>query len=245
MVSDTPETALVLNTPLGLPVHGFTASGEEALIWWRRLRREHPQTGLWPILITADSAEYFASPFEQMSPAEAAALCPTLDGAAILVARGDQRLGGYRDAAYAAVIRSELRGEGEWRARPRPPGFGLPFSPDGGPSDVTVALVPASSSWEVPLALHYGGWNDYPNPAEHGAILRYFEQRYGAELVVLTGTTAEFAVSRPPTTRPDAIALAWEYRNYNDGEYDYYLAETLTDLAVSLLGTNAWRAWWD
>ncbi len=84
-----------------------------------------------------------------------------------------------------------------------------------------------------------------PRPAEHGAILRYFEQRYGAELVVLTGTTAEFAVSRPPTTRPDAIALAWEYRNYNDGEYDYYMAETLTDLAASLLGTNEWRAWWD
>jgi hypothetical protein len=108
-----------------------------------------------------------------------------------------------------------------------------------------VALVPVVSPWQVPLALHYGGWNEYPTPAEHAAILRYFHTRYGAELVAMTATTAEFTVGRPPANRLDAVQLAWEYRNYNDGEYDFYFADTLTDLAASLQGTTVWRAWWD
>jgi hypothetical protein len=65
--------------------------------------------------------------------------------------------------------------------------------------------------------LHCGGWNEYPTPAEHAAILRTWESRYGAELVVLTGATAEFAVARPPRTKAEALVLAWEYFVYNDG----------------------------
>ena len=45
--------------------------------------------------------------------------------------------------------------------------------------------------------------------------------------------TAEFAVGRPPHTKADALALAWEYTVYNDGCYDYYRAGNLTDLAAS------------
>jgi hypothetical protein len=72
-----------------------------------------------------------------------------------------------------------------------------------------------------------------------------WENRYGAELVVLTGTTAEFAVARPPRTRADAVTLAWEYFVYNDGYYDLYGADNLTQLAASLLAAPVWLAWWD
>ncbi|MCO8275048.1 DUF4253 domain-containing protein [Actinoplanes sp. TRM 88003] len=60
--------------------------------------------------------------------------------------------------------------------------------------------------------------------------MRYRHDRYGADLVSMTGTTTEFAVSRPPRTHPDALQLAWQYKAYNDGYYDFYFADNLTDL---------------
>jgi hypothetical protein len=183
----------------------------------------------------ADMAAYTSS---QQPPDEDAA--QLLDGGELLASWVQTRLNSY-SADYAGTLRAELRGEGDWRERPGRPGFGLPT----GTEPVVVALVRVEASWQVPLALQYGGWNGYPAPAEHAAILQYFHERYGVELVALTATTAEFAVSRPPIERLDVVRLAWEYRTYNDGEYDYYLADTLTDLAVSLQGALVWRVWWD
>ena len=57
---------------------------------------------------------------------------------------------------------------------------------------------------------------------------------------LLAAPAARYAVARPPATPPDALALAWEYRQYNDGEFDYYRADTLTELAAGcnrLVGT--------
>ena len=48
-----------------------------------------------------------------------------------------------------------------------------------------------------------------------------------------------------PRTRPQALALAWEYFVYNDGYYDYYGADDITQLAAGLLGADTWIAWWD
>lgn len=52
------------------------------------------------------------------------------------------------------------------------------------------------------------------------------------------------AAPRPAWTAV-ALALAWEYHLHNDGGYDPYRAETLTDLAASLLDHPVWRLWWD
>lgn len=115
----------------------------------------------------------------------------------------------------------------------------------GDTREVLVALMPAQASWEIPAVIGYGGWNDYPTPEDHVAILRYWNHRYGAELVAMTGKTVELTVRRPPRTRPEALALAWEYFVYNDGYYDYYGAEDITQLAAGLLGADTWIAWWD
>jgi hypothetical protein len=93
--------------------------------------------------------------------------------------------------------------------------------------------------------LNHDGGNDYPEPAAHLAILRYWHDRYGAELVALTRATAEFSVARPPGTRTDALALAWEFMIYNDGYYDLYGPNNLTDQATGLINAPVWLAWWD
>jgi hypothetical protein len=229
-----------MTTPLDMPVWGFPVRGEDALAAWRQLREQHADTGMWPVVMPPDTPDALVERAYRHRTAQQEAE-EDHDGAALLAQRGAARLARCGDD-YAGTLRAELRGEGEWREREPPPGFGIAAGDRG---DVVIALIPARSPWQVPLALHYGGWNDYPSPAEHAAILRHFHDRYGAELVAMTDTSAEFAVARPPRSRADAIALAWEYRMYNDGEYDNYFADTLTDLAVSLTGADVWRVWWD
>ncbi|BCJ47166.1 hypothetical protein GCM10010168_72450 [Actinoplanes ianthinogenes] len=222
---DLPPTVPLFTTPSGVEVVGFPAAGDDALRWWERLRAEYPASGLWPLLMEEDTPEYLADSYTYATVDESLAQAYALDGSKLLV--------------------PDFVDEGEWPSEPERPGFGLPYFRSGQPAQVTVALVPAAEPWLVPVVLHYGGWNKYPSPGEHAAIMRYWQERYGAELVVLTGTTVEYAVARPPLTRPDALALAGRYRAYNDGEYDLYGAEHLTDLAAGLLGAQVWRMWWD
>jgi hypothetical protein len=45
--------------------------------------------------------------------------------------------------------------------------------------------------------------------------------------------------------RFETLHLAWQYKAYNDGYYDFYFADNLTDLAASLHEAPIWRCWWD
>nr|WP_221381479.1 DUF4253 domain-containing protein [Actinoplanes polyasparticus] len=235
-----PPHGPLLTTPTGAQVLAFTTPGDHALDWWQRLRDVHPTTGCWPLLLDADAPEYFADGYEYESPADAQARFETLDGAALLAERWAGSLRVY-GPELTAEINADLNEERNWPEAPERRGSGFGHADD----EVTVALVPAAAGWLVPMVLHYGGWNDYPDPAEHAAILRYWHDRYGADLVSMTGTTAEFAVRRPPRTHPEALDLAWQYKAYNDGYYDFYFADNLTDLAASLLDAPVWRCWWD
>ncbi|MEU4155338.1 DUF4253 domain-containing protein [Actinoplanes sp. NPDC026670] len=243
-VPDMPPVERVVVTPSGAEIVGFQADSDTALTWWRRLREIYPETRLWPLLMDSDAGEYLEDPYTYATVEESLARAHTLDGAALLAGSGERSL---RESSpeYAAELRADLAGQGKWPEEPEQPGFGLRHDWNGRPLAITVALVPAAEPWLVPVTLHYGGWNKYPDPAEHAAIMRHWLDRYGAEPVVWTGTTLDYAVARPPSTRPEAIALAWEYRQYNDGEYDLYRAETLTDLAAGLLNAPVWRTWWD
>jgi hypothetical protein len=111
---------------------------------------------------------------------------------------------------------------------------------------VLVALVPAENSWQVPAVLGYGDRERFPPAAEHSAILRHWHDRYGAALVCMSATNAELAITRPPRTRPDALAFAWEYASYCQDSVDaIYQADDLADLAASLIDAEVVIAWWD
>jgi hypothetical protein len=89
-----------------------------------------------------------------------------------------------------------------WPAEPyRVEGLALPYGRDGRAARALVALVEALAGWHVPALLDYGYWNDCPEPAVYGAVLRYWGDQYGAELVCMTETGLEVALTRPPRTR--------------------------------------------
>jgi Domain of unknown function (DUF4253) len=250
-VHGLPPPEPLFTTWTDLTVTGFRCAAGQAVAWWQRLRAAHEAVRHWPVLLDPDAPSYFT---ERDAAArgdnDAAALselldkASRLDGQQLLAEWGRRRLEVFGEEV-ARHARDELHGRGVWPSGPRRQPKLLYSLARGDTREVLVALVPAQAPWEIPAVIGYGGWNRYPDPEDHVAILRYWNDRYGAELVAMTGTTVELTVRRPPRTRPQALALAWEYFVYNDGYYDYYGAEDITQLAAGLLGADTWIAWWD
>lgn len=81
-------------------------------------------------------------------------------------------------------------------------------------------------------------------PEEQVAMLRYWNARYGVELVGLSGDTLNLRIARPPTTREGAMTLAEEQYYYCTDIVDQGV-ETLSGLAATLVGARWWFFWWD
>lgn len=113
--------------------------------------------------------------------------------------------------------------------------------PDG---PATILLPETPRSYEVPAYLGFGGWNAYPDPHEHVAVLRRWHERYGVELFLVETDVLALAVGRLPETEEEARALAWEYFLYDEDSV-YQGAETLGALASLLANARFWHFWWD
>jgi hypothetical protein len=110
--------------------------------------------------------------------------------------------------------------------------------------DVVLCKIPTPRSWEVPAYLQFGAWNDCPAPEEHVAVLRCWNEKYGADLITLTHDIIECTVSRPPTTEEGAMELAREQFIYCS-DIVYQGTESLSALAATLLNGKTWYFWWD
>jgi hypothetical protein len=221
----------------GVSAVGFPSEGGAAVAWWRRLRAVHERTGFWPVLIPSVDDAVRAFGDVTVGPAQRLARAAELDGAELLNPKGTF-------ASQADWLQQDMLER--WPDDPcRFDEFDLPYQRDGQPARVLVALVAAEHGWQVPTLLDYGDWNDCPGPAAHGAILRHWYHRYGAELVCLASTCLELAVTRPPRTRPDALDFAWEYIGYCLDGMATYDADDVPDLAACLIDAEAVRFWWD
>jgi hypothetical protein len=225
----------------GVTAAGFGSSWREALDWWRRLNAAADRTGCRPVLIP--SADEVKPIVEQGTPAERLAAVDELDPRAVVSPRGSwAELDSEAQAEYLdrwpaeAVEGAAEDGAAEERMveeRPRRT------------TEVIVALLVAEHAWQIPTMLSFGDWNTCPAPAVHGVVLRHWYQRYGAELVGLTHDGMELALDRPPRTRNDAMALAYDYATYCLDGMGLYDADDLPDLAACLIDADVLRLWWD
>lgn len=110
--------------------------------------------------------------------------------------------------------------------------------------DVVLCKVPTPRSWEVPAYLRFGAWNECPAPEEHVSVLRYWNEKYGADIITLTHDVIECTVSRPPTTKEEAMELAREQFIYCS-DIVFQGTESLSALAATLLNGKTWYFWWD
>ncbi len=112
--------------------------------------------------------------------------------------------------------------------------------------EVFIVKVPTAHSYEAVAYIGFGGWNDCPADAEHVAILRYWHDRYGANLVAQGADMLECTVERPPTTREAAVELAREQLIYALGTLgELGIGNSVPELAAALLNSRYWLFWWD
>ena len=234
-----PATHLLGVTPGGVEVRGFHAPADELVGWWLRLRAEHATTGLWPVLLGSELGDMCAAltpesrdgyddaaelrRAEAMTPAE-------------LVALRAERMAGYGDG---------LDDEPPGVERPRTVHRNAPTFTVAD-DDGLLALVPAAHGWQVPVVLGWeGGVNVEMEPVDHAGVLRDWQQRFGAELVSLSGDQVlEVLVHRPPTDPAEALAVAAEQYAYCPDIVDQG-SGSLKELAQDQVGSESWYFWWD
>ncbi|MEV4426902.1 DUF4253 domain-containing protein [Streptomyces sp. NPDC049602] len=129
----------------------------------------------------------------------------------------------------AQAVAELLTRPGSWLAEARP------------------ALVPARRSADIPAVIGWGGPMNHENDvARLCAVLRSWEDRFGARVVALTFDQLVVSVAAPPRTVEEAEAVAAEHfafcpDNVTQGNHDDLRAYA----REALLNTPMWSFWWD
>jgi len=222
----------------GVTVYSFTAAGKDAVSTWRKLRQSAPSLGFWPVI--------FGEPknLERISEAFAGEYAED-------PRKTIQRAIGEDVQKFFQERAEEFSGEGAHGQWPNSAEAMMDFTiprrilePSKFHEIVSIGLVPAGHCWEAPGVLSFGGWNDCPDATNQVAVLRYWNEIYGAEFVGLSGDVMELEPARKPSTREEALKLAHEQY-----WFCYDIVEqgvgTIENLAVGLLTSSVWYFWWD
>lgn len=76
------------------------------------------------------------------------------------------------------------------------------------------------------------------------AVLRHWQERYGAELVTLTGDQLELLVVRPPRDPATMVQVAVELLGYCP-DLHVLGTGTVAVLANEVVPHRRWSFWWD
>lgn len=124
-----------------------------------------------------------------------------------------------------------------------PEPLAVEISDDGRPA--LLGLAPVARPADVPAAAGWFGminaWDDVAGPC---AVLRSWEDRFGALLTRMDSATLELSVAAPPRTEQDCLGAGAEHYAFCCDTYRENPG-TLRDYARSLRGGRRWRFWWD
>ncbi|MFE7842301.1 DUF4253 domain-containing protein [Streptomyces sp. NPDC057474] len=255
--------------PDGLPVGRFTTRGP-AHTWvsdelpddleelWPRLLSEHEATGLLPVLSRADAIG------EPLDPALVDAVRLEEALAADFAEYRRRRLPFWTDPTPVPVPEDVE----PWPHDPGPPferwpglAPAMPVTPTGptlweaasgapariadtdfGVFECRLVLVPARRGSDA-LAL-LGRHSEAPLPLLC-ALLRSWEERFGAHLVAVYGGWLHVSVARPPRTIADANLLALEHVLSTADNIVDDPPTPFPEYAADLVGRDIWSFWWD
>ncbi len=216
-------------------------AGADAIRILNELRARYPATGQYPFLI-GDA--------EELGRVKEAAQINKQDPAATIRASFDVKLaewmaGRRREAEECGPSTEELLGE--WPGEVAEEGsIGLHKDVLSGQVEpaVYLGLATIEEPWHLPAILRYGAWNDCPGTEVHCAFHRQWHERFGAEIVGMSGDVVECVVSKPPTDRAAATALAWEQYWYCADIVEQGCG-SVSHLAATLMHSPYWFFWWD
>lgn len=246
-VTGAPIDLAALKAMIGYPVE--EVEGAKALARWEELRAAGQG---YPVIVgDAEALSIFGEPIgfeEREAPAAIIARAAKLQWPqAIADERRREREAYAAEYASGAIEEDFEAEEGDWPAEIAPdPDLttnieiltGKPYA------KCYIVILPARHGWEVPAYANWGGWNANPAPDLHVAALKSWHDRYGAELVGMSGDVLNLRVARKPASREEALALAREQYAYCADIVDQGVG-TIAALAASLMKSRWWFFWWD
>ncbi|MBD2342319.1 DUF4253 domain-containing protein [Calothrix sp. FACHB-156] len=249
-------------------IYGLTVAGSEAIIHWQQLRQLVDETEHYPLLLgnrdeveshretlkfysQDSSSNQLLTVLEIITQADAFNIDEWLNNKA--QQQREERAAWSADYSSTIEMQNTLdpltQAEiGEWDnlISEQPERYTIPYNiltrlPH---PNIVLAIIPTTFSWQVPGFLKFGNWNDCPLPTIHVGLMKYWQQKYGAEVVGITHDVVEMCVNHPPQNCEDAFRLAQEQYMYCSDIVDQGV-ETLNNLAAMLLNRQIWYFWWD
>lgn len=228
-----------LITPEGADSPALWVSDEQlsdADVHWARLYDIRRETGLYPLLLDGPSSDPINLWHDEELWPKAIADIDALDAADVLAERRRELMrddeealslapAGTTDADADAVARHMAEGLGEvdsW----------------------ILGLVPADRGADTLTVAGWAGpWN-HIRTVEVSAVVRSWEERFGARVVAVGYDVLDLSVAAPPTTIEHARQVAAEHYAFcpdniwqGIGDFEEY--------ASSLVGAQRWQFWWD
>lgn len=250
-------------------MRGNEGNGDRPVLWlsdqpppsglWARLSAEHQRSGLWPLLLDALH-------LDAERPWQAGELWPED------MSSPDQHDAGQLLAAWWSSHTEHDDPDDELSPRERLevtapygdrwPGLAAPGAPHHDPDqhadDCAEDLLRAKPAMRLGLvaadrgadALTLCGWQgaaNYTNDtAELSAVLRSWEDRFGACVIAAGFSELYLSIAAPPTTTSHAQAVAAEHFAFcPDNIWQGTRPFTLAGYAESLLNAPTWSFWWD
>ncbi|MFD0206301.1 MULTISPECIES: DUF4253 domain-containing protein [Saccharothrix] len=272
LFADGSDAARTLSVPLppGRPVRSEEEPSERPAFWlgdgpapaglWARLRAEHVRSGLWPLLLDSlddEDADYRPWGNGEVLPGEMSS--PDDHDPDALLARWwvdhtaddpDDQLTPAERAAVTAPFGRTWPGLAVAPPRGKDPdriADGLAEQLVAGHPSVRIGLVAADRGADAVTVAGWTGPTNYTgDTAEVSAVLRSWEDRFGARVVGVGFATLVLAVAAPPTTREAAMAVAAEHFAFcPDNIWQGEAPHTLAAYADRLVDDHSWTFWWD
>ncbi len=212
--------------------------------WWARSYAERERTGLYPLLLDTLTSPYAGAPDRPWRDTgdlvhQSVAEIDRLDANEVLRGWWDDDDGtsfprpwpGLASAptpaadaeAHAAAMAAELAAD---KAH-------------------LVGLVPAVRGADALTAV---GWQGPANHTNHtreiSAVVRSWEERFGARVVTVGFATLGLSVASPPITFEHARAVAAEHHAFCPDNVDQG-GGVIDEYAEELVGAGMWWFWWD
>lgn len=215
--------------------------GETAITTWRALRDRRARTGLWPVILGGDLQVVDQLTWRVEIMADAAPGIPDIADVTPAQELFVDWLGDPSDDDYLNDVPRHLAkleaDEASIRTR-------LAARTDAeavravDAASVTIGLIPAAEGWEVPALLAWSGAEamDIGGP-EHLAVLHFWNQAYGAELISMGLERLELIVEEPAPDARSAFELAVQHYAYCPALMDN-LAPAMGALAATLFGRH-------
>jgi hypothetical protein len=111
---------------------------------------------------------------------------------------------------------------------------------------VAIVRFPTPHAYEAIAFLLWGGWNGVPQNPELVAILRHWQESFGAELAAVSSDVLELTVTRPPADRKAALRLLFEQYAFSSEIFEALEdPAAVEEIMTELLSEANWYFWWD